>query len=140
MLQETEVDIFAFRDAHFQNAGDFYPRGEKPEEINYAATLHLPPGWAFATALPIEKRDVDDVSSTVQHESGSPDPTSSLCLPLLDLHLKSKSFFRARCSSVSRSAKQRESGCGHDCEPGVAFFPFLPINARVLLLFPRLIL
>ena len=23
MLQETDVDIFAFRDAHFQNAGDF---------------------------------------------------------------------------------------------------------------------
>jgi hypothetical protein len=23
MLQETDVDIFAFRNAHFQNAGDF---------------------------------------------------------------------------------------------------------------------
>src|SRR5215475_12539587 len=80
--------------------------------------------------LPSKLPFVDDISSTVQHESGSPDPTSSLCLPLLDLHLKSKSFFRARCSSVSRSAKQRESGCGHDFEPGVAFFPFLPINAR----------
>jgi hypothetical protein len=38
-----------------------------------------------------------------------------------------------------RSANQRESGFGHDFEPGVAFLRFLPINARVLLLFPLLI-
>jgi predicted metalloprotease with PDZ domain len=42
----------------------FYPRGEKPEEINYAATLHLPPGWAFATALPIEKQGDDTFQFT----------------------------------------------------------------------------
>ena len=47
-----------------ENAGDFYPRGEKPEEINYAATLHLPPGWAFATALPIEKQGNDTFQFT----------------------------------------------------------------------------
>jgi hypothetical protein len=53
---------------------------------------------------------------------------------------KRKAFFRASCSPVLRNAKQRESGCGHDCEPVVAFSPFfLPINARVPLLFPLLI-
>jgi hypothetical protein len=53
------------------------------------------------------------------------------------LRSKLKPFFRASCSSVF--PKQRESGCGHDYEPGVAFSPFLPIKARLLLSFPLLI-
>lgn len=38
-----------------------YARGEKPEEIVYAATIHLPKGWNFATALPVESQTVDTV-------------------------------------------------------------------------------
>jgi predicted metalloprotease with PDZ domain len=38
-----------------------YPRGEKPEECIYRATIHLPRGWDFATALPVESQAADTV-------------------------------------------------------------------------------
>jgi predicted homoserine dehydrogenase-like protein len=44
-----------------------------------------------------------------------------------------------RTDDTGRYTAMLSSGCGHDCEPGVAFLRFLPINARVLLLFPLLI-
>ncbi|HKF41429.1 MAG TPA: hypothetical protein VKB21_10070, partial [Candidatus Acidoferrum sp.] len=32
-----------------------YPQGSKAEDLIYAATLRLPPGWKYGTALPVTK-------------------------------------------------------------------------------------
>jgi hypothetical protein len=37
---------------------------------------------------------------------------------------------------INRNAKQRESGCGHDCEPGVAFSPFFTDQCQGAALVP----
>ena len=38
-----------------------YPKGYKADEINYAASLKLPPGWKFGTALPVANENGSEV-------------------------------------------------------------------------------
>jgi hypothetical protein len=42
MLQETDVDIFAFRNAHFQNAGDLLGLPMGVQVLNCSALAYLP--------------------------------------------------------------------------------------------------
>jgi predicted metalloprotease with PDZ domain len=39
----------------------FYPRVERPEELVYAATVHLPQGWQFGTALAVAEQSAGTV-------------------------------------------------------------------------------
>lgn len=39
-----------------------YPRGEKSDDVRVAASLRVPNGWDFATALPVEKRALPNVT------------------------------------------------------------------------------
>jgi predicted metalloprotease with PDZ domain len=38
-----------------------YPKGWNADEINYTASLKIPEGWKFATALPIENQNGDEI-------------------------------------------------------------------------------
>jgi predicted metalloprotease with PDZ domain len=38
-----------------------YPKGWKSDDINYTATLKLPPGWKFGTALPISSQSSNEI-------------------------------------------------------------------------------
>src|SRR5271165_2204767 len=38
-----------------------YPQGAKTDDLNYAASLHLPGGWKYGTALPVAKETSDAV-------------------------------------------------------------------------------
>ncbi|HKQ61807.1 MAG TPA: hypothetical protein VJS92_10970 [Candidatus Polarisedimenticolaceae bacterium] len=39
-----------------------YPAGARSDDLTYVASLRLPEGWKFGTALPIERRGGEDVS------------------------------------------------------------------------------
>jgi predicted metalloprotease with PDZ domain len=36
-----------------------YPQGRRPDELTYVATLRLPSGWKFGTALPVARQSAD---------------------------------------------------------------------------------
>jgi predicted metalloprotease with PDZ domain len=36
-----------------------YPKGPKSDDLTYVASLHLPPGWKYGTALPVAKESTD---------------------------------------------------------------------------------
>jgi predicted metalloprotease with PDZ domain len=36
-----------------------YPQGRRPDELTYIATLRLPPGWKYGTALPVARQSPD---------------------------------------------------------------------------------
>jgi predicted metalloprotease with PDZ domain len=36
-----------------------YPLGQKPDDLTYVASLRLPPGWKYGTALPVAKESGD---------------------------------------------------------------------------------
>jgi predicted metalloprotease with PDZ domain len=38
-----------------------YPQGASTDDVQFAASLRLPPGWKFATALPIEKKTGEEI-------------------------------------------------------------------------------
>src|SRR5579864_5062828 len=38
-----------------------YPKGYKSDDINYAATLKLPEGWKFGTALPVDSKSGNEI-------------------------------------------------------------------------------
>ena len=38
-----------------------YPKGRKTDDLVYVATLHLPAGWKFGTALPVAKQTGDTI-------------------------------------------------------------------------------
>jgi predicted metalloprotease with PDZ domain len=38
-----------------------YPQGAKPEDLTYVASLRLPAGWKFGTALPVAKETVEGI-------------------------------------------------------------------------------
>jgi len=39
-----------------------YPQGVKTDDLTYEATLQLPPGWKYGTALPVAKETSEDVA------------------------------------------------------------------------------
>jgi predicted metalloprotease with PDZ domain len=38
-----------------------YPQGMNTDDVNFSASLYLPPGWKFASALPIEKKSEEEI-------------------------------------------------------------------------------
>src|ERR1700688_76165 len=38
-----------------------YPAGASPDSLTYQPSVHLPPGWKFATSLTVEKQDAGEV-------------------------------------------------------------------------------
>ena len=38
-----------------------YPQGSQPDDIQYQATLKVPKGWRYGTALPIQKESGDEI-------------------------------------------------------------------------------
>jgi len=61
----------------------FYPRGDRPEDLKYSASIRLPDGWRFGTALPIAGQS----GNTVRFE---PVPLDAL----IDSPLNAGFFFR----------------------------------------------
>jgi predicted metalloprotease with PDZ domain len=38
-----------------------YPQGRRPDELTYVATLRLPPGWKYGTALPVARQSAEQI-------------------------------------------------------------------------------
>jgi predicted metalloprotease with PDZ domain len=43
------------------NALVLYPKGVRSDDVTFAASITLPPGWKFGTALPVERAEGDEV-------------------------------------------------------------------------------
>jgi predicted metalloprotease with PDZ domain len=43
------------------NAVVLYPKGARSDDVSFVASVTLPPGWKFGTALPVSRASADDV-------------------------------------------------------------------------------